>query len=244
MIHLPMNSKRAVDANTLHTLNQSFGISQDMSISAMPSNNPPHPQNNRPVFPSSERRPLPLMKNTIQKGQKISIETGGPLHKIKACFGWNTKNPTYDIDASAFLLGPDGKVPGDAWFVFYGQTESPDKSVSFHKNETDDRECISIHFDQLNYNIQKIVFVLTIHEALEKNLNFGMIADAYLRILNMENKSELVSYKLEEYYSNVISMMIGELYRHNGVWKFGAIGNGVARDLAGLCALYGVDVTD
>ena len=86
------------------------------------------------------------------------------------------------------------------------------------------------------------VFVLTINEALEKHLSFSMVKDAYIRIINADNNSELVSFKMDEYYSNVISMMIGELYIHNGMWKFNAVGNGVARDLAGLCELYGVRV--
>ena len=70
-----------------------------------------------------------------------------------------------------------------------------------------------------------------------------MVRDAYVRIMDADSQKELVSFKMEEYYSNVISMMIGEIYRHNGQWKFNAIGNGVAKDLAGLCALYGVEVT-
>ena len=71
-----------------------------------------------------------------------------------------------------------------------------------------------------------------------------MLTDAYVRILNGDTSVELVSFQMTEYYNNVISMMIGEIYRYNGVWKFNAVGNGVARDLAGLCALYGVQISD
>lgn len=76
---------------------------------------------------------------------------------------------------------------------------------------------------------------------LKKILNFGMLEDAYIRIMDPAG-TELVSFKMDEYYTNVTSMMIGELYLHNGAWKFNAIGNGVAKDLAGLCGLYGVQV--
>ncbi len=69
-----------------------------------------------------------------------------------------------------------------------------------------------------------------------------MIQDAYIRIFDSSTKTELVSFLMDEYYENVTSMMIGELYKHNGAWKFNAVGNGVARDLAGLCELYGVQV--
>lgn len=145
------------------------------------------------------------------------------------------------MDVSAFLLGSSGKVIGDSWFVFYGQTESPDHSTVFHVEDGADRESISVDFTKLDTSVARIVFVLTINEALEKNLNFGMLQDAYIRIMDSAG-AELVSFKMDEYYSNVTSMMIGELYLHNGAWKFNAIGNGVAKDLAGLCEMYGVQV--
>ncbi len=128
--------------------------------------------------------------------------------------------------------------------MFYGQTESPDKSVLLLTECASDREMISIDFDRLNPGVQKIVFVLTINEAFEKKLHFGMMKDAYVRILNPSDQTEYVSFLMDDYYSNVISMMIGEIYRYNGVWKFNAVGNGVAKDLAGLCSLYGVNVDD
>ena len=89
--------------------------------------------------------------------------------------------------------------------------------------------------------IEKLLLLILINEALEKHLNFSMLNDAYIRIMNDSNQ-ELVSFKMDEYYSNVTSMMIGEIYQHNGAWKFAAIGNGVAKDLAGLCEYYGVQV--
>lgn len=89
--------------------------------------------------------------------------------------------------------------------------------------------------------MKKIVFVLTINDALQNRLHFGMLKDAYVRIMDKSGK-ECVSFLMTEYYNNVISMMIGEVYQHNGTWKFNAVGNGVAKDLAGLCALYGVQV--
>ena len=180
----------------------------------------------------------------MQKGQKVSIETSIPLRRIKACFGWNTLDSRCDVDVSAFLLGADGKVLGDSWFVFYGQTDSPDKSTVFHMDSGADRESVTVDLHKLNPGVQKIVFVLTINDALVHRLHFGMLKDAYVRILNEDTAAELVSFSMTDYYTNVISMMIGEIYRHNGAWKFNAVGNGVAKDLAGLCALYGVQVSD
>ena len=140
------------------------------------------------------------------------------------------------------MLDSTGKVPGDDWFVFYGRTKSPDGSVIFNEAEKNDRESITIDLNNLSPSVKKIVFVLTINEAYEKKLNFSMIKDAYVRILNYSNNSELVSFKMDEYYENVTSMMIGEVYLHNGNWKFNAVGNGVSKDLAGLCRLYGVQI--
>ncbi len=146
------------------------------------------------------------------------------------------------MDVSAFLLNNTGKVIGDSWFVFYGQDVSPDGSTRFSVEQGAVRESITIDFRKLSPAVSRIVFVLTINEALEKHLNFSMLRDAYIQIVDSSDGTELVSFMMTEYYSNVTSMMIGEVYQHNGMWKFNAIGNGVARDLAGLCELYGVQV--
>lgn len=185
-------------------------------------------------------RPVPALSNKVQKGQKTLLSTSA-LSAVNACFGWNVTDARCDVDVSAFLLGADGKVIGDSWFVFYGQTLSPDQSTRFVNGGGADREMIQIDLTRLNPQVKKIVFVLTINDALQKRLHFGMLKDAYVRIMEPSGK-ELVSFLMTEYYNNVISMMIGELYLHNGAWKFNAVGNGVARDLAGLCELYGVQV--
>lgn len=193
--------------------------------------------------PAHPRMPLPPLRHPLRKGQKAALSPA-PLKTIKACLGWNTASAQCDVDVSAFLLDGGGKVPGDSWFVFYGQKESPDHSTVFRAENSTDRESITIHLDKLNPDIKKIVFVLTIHEALEKKLNFGMVSDAYIRILDAASSEELASFLMTQYYANVVSMMIGELYNHNGIWKFNAVGNGVAKDLSDLCGMYGVQVDD
>lgn len=190
------------------------------------------------------QKPVPQLMKPVQKGQKVTMDGGSALTALKACFGWNSTNAECDVDVSAFMLGQDGKVLGDDWFVFYGQTNSPDNSTVFRMDTGADREIIDINLQTLNPAVKKIVFVLTINEALEKRLHFGMMKDAYVRIMNPQTNSELVSFQMTDYYNNVISMMIGEVYQHNGVWKFNAVGNGVAKDLNGLCELYGVQVVD
>lgn len=204
----------------------------------------PAPAARTPDIPSPVQKTVPPLLHPVQKGQKTPLASNRIPNAVHACFGWNTSNPQCDVDVSAFLLDAGGKAMDDSWFVFYGQTVSPDQSTRFRIDDAADREIIDIRFSSLNPDIRKIVFVLTINDAFEKNLNFSMIKDAYIRILDADDQSELVSFRMTDYYSNVISMMIGEIYLHNGAWKFNAIGNGVARDLAGLCSLYGIAVSD
>ncbi|MEY8390855.1 TerD family protein [Lachnospiraceae bacterium 45-W7] len=184
---------------------------------------------------------VPPLVHQIKKGQKTPLDPSGTVQHIHVCLGWNVINPQCDLDVSAFILDSNGKVLGDDWFVFYGQEYSPDKSVHFSLSSHTDREFISVDLRRINPAAAKIVFVLTINEAVTHHLNFSMVKDAYLRILDAGSVRELVSFQMTDYYPNVISMMIGEIYLYQGTWKCHAIGNGVARDLAGLCQLYGVE---
>lgn len=200
--------------------------------------NPPAPQ---PTAKAPSEMIVPRLQNEAQKGQKVTIIPAGMRPKIRVGMGWNLRNPECDVDVSAFLL-KNGKVPTDAWFVFYGQESSPDGSTVFSANSSPDRESISIDFSRLSPSIDRIAFILTINEAAARRLNFSMIKDAYIRITDARTNQTLVSYKIDAYYANVISMTIGELYLYNGAWKFNAVGNGVGKDLAGMCRQYGVQV--
>lgn len=238
-VHPAGTDPRPAAGSPQPTHSQSIPAASSQSARPQPAGDGPQPIHSQSTL-SPTPRPMPALQHMVQKGQKIALGSSTPLHTLKACLGWNVTNAQCDVDVSAFLLDSTGKVPGDDWFVFYGQTDSPDHSTVFCPENTADRESITIRLDKLNPSVKKIVFVLTIHEALEKKLHFGMVQDAYIRILNGDDQKELVSFKMDEYYSNVISMMIGEIYQHNGNWKFNAIGNGVAKDLSGLCGLYGV----
>lgn len=260
MIHVPMKSTVPYNKQTVVSINQSKvrGAHSSRNIADLnhqsdaeqrssgtvsrPVNTAAqHVTQSIPSDPGVPYQPIPPLLHEVQKGQKVPLAICS-ADQLKVCMGWNVLNPHCDVDVSAFMLDASGKVPGDDWFVFYGQTQSPDHSTVFSESSVQDREMISIDLSKLHPAVAKIVFVLTIHEALEKKLNFSMIQDAYIRLLDFSSNTELVSFKMTEYYSNVTSMMIGELYLHNGNWKFNAIGNGVARDLAGLCELYGVQV--
>lgn len=240
MVNIPQVVTKPLDKNNLASLNKkrTAPISKENVFIL---NARPQPQPAPPRLPDMV---MPRLVNPLRKGQKTSLDPQNRgLRMLKACFGWNIIDARCDMDASAFLTAATGKVPGDDWFVFYGQEVSPDNSVRFMEDPSGkDREIITVNLQSLNSSIQKIVFVLTINEAFENHLNFSMIKDAYVRILDGVTDQELVSYKLEEYYANVTSMTIGELYLHNGQWKFNPVGNGVNRDLAGQCAMYGVEI--
>lgn len=237
MVNITNHSAPPLNKHTIDSLNKRVD-------GAKSKNNILTINNNRNTTNITTTTPIsiPALIHPVQKGQKMPLETNSKLNSIRAAIGWNVINPSCDVDVSAFLLNSSGKVIGDDWFVFYGQTESPDKSTSFHEDSSTDREYIRIDLSKVNYEVKKIIFVLTINEALEKGLNFSMLKDAYVRIINEADNTELVSFMMTDYYSNVTSMMIGEVYLHNGLWKFNAIGNGVAQDLAGLCNMYGVQV--
>ena len=194
----------------------------------------------RPTVQPTPRR-MPPMLMPVARGQKTALrlqERG--CTRIRFGFGWHTNDSRCDVDASAFLLGENGRVLSDEGFVFYGQQTSSDGSVRFQPNGADDRETITVDTARIDPRIRKIVFVLTIDEALTQKLHFGMLQNVYLRILDDRDGREILSYPLEDAFENVTSMTLGELYLHQGQWKFNPVGNGVHMDLAGQCALYGV----
>lgn len=207
----------------------------------------PAPQQASYQQPASGQRPTGNGV-VLKKGQKTSLTKMNPnLSEVDICLGWSILNQACDLDTSAFMLGANGKVIGDDWFVFYGQPASPDGSIVHHGDSRDgagagDDEIITVKLNQVNSQVQKIVFVVTINEALERGLNFSMVRDAYVRVVDKSNGREMTKFNLTEYYSNVTSMVVCELYKHNGEFRLNPVGDGVARDLAGLCEMYGVNV--
>ncbi len=185
----------------------------------------------------------------LKKGQKQSLSTLSPnLTRLRVGLGWDAIGG-YDLDAEVFMLGSNEKVLGDSWFVFYGQTTSPDGAIFHHGDNTDgsaigDDEIIDIQLDRLNPNVKKLVFVVTINEAKQYGYNFSKVSNAYIRVLDQASNRELIRFNLSEYYANVTSMVVGEVYLYHGEWKFNPVGDGTADDLYGLCYRYGVNVAD
>lgn len=184
---------------------------------------------------------------SLIKGQKWSINgnNGKIPAKINICLGWDSDNSECELDASAFMLAQNEKVPDDSWFIFYGQEKSPDGSIIYKSNTEnpqlpDDAE-FKINLININRNIQKIIICVTIYEAFERNLNFSITKNLYARITD-ENNRELAIYRADNLSSDVTSLVVGELYRYKDSWKFCAVGSGFKRDLAGFCNIYGVEL--
>ncbi len=191
------------------------------------------------------------MPISLSKGQKISLSKEAPgLKKIMVGLGWDTNRYSggydFDLDASAFLAGANGKCTGDQDFIFYGNLEHPSGAVKhMGDNRTGDGEGddeqIDVDLSMLPSNIDKIAVTVTIYDADQRRQNFGQVSNAYCRIVNAETDEEIIRYDLGEDFSIETAIVVGEVYRHGGEWKFNAIGSGYAGGLAALCAQYGID---
>ena len=104
-----------------------------------------------------------------------------------------------------------------------------------------DDEQIVVDLSAIPQNIEKIAFTVTIYEAEKRRQNFGQVANAYIRIVDSDTNQELIRYDLGEDFSIETAIVVGEIYRHNGEWKFNAVGSGFQGGLAALCANYGIE---
>lgn len=192
------------------------------------------------------------MALSLSKGGNISLSKTDPgLKKILIGLGWDeraTSGQEFDLDASVFMVSDSGKVRGDHDFIFYGQLKSPDGSVTHTgdnrtgEGEGDD-EAIQVDLANVPPDIQKLVVTVTIHDAESRSQNFGMVQNAFIRVVNDETGTEVVRYDLTEDYSTETAMEFGEVYRHNGEWKFRAIGQGYNGGLMAMCQRYGINAS-
>lgn len=190
------------------------------------------------------------MALTLQKGGNLSLSKTDPtLTQILVGLGWDpraTDGAEFDLDASAFLLGANGKVCGETDFIFYNQLKSADGSVE-HRGDNrtgageGDDEVIKVDLSRVPAAVEKIAFTVTIHEADLRKQNFGQIAGSFIRIVNEVNGAEVVRYDLAEDASTETAMIFAELYRHQGEWKFRAVGQGYAGGLRALANGYGLN---
>lgn len=191
------------------------------------------------------------MALSLQKGGNLSLSKEDPgLSKILVGLGWDpraTDGAEFDLDASAFLLNASGKVRGEQDFIFYNQLRSPDGAVEHTGDNRDgegdgDDESIKIDLSMVPADIDKIVIAVTIHDADVRRQNFGQVANAFIRIQNDLTNSEIVRYDLAEDASTETAMIFGEVYRHNGEWKFRAVGQGYSGGLRAMCQQFGLNL--
>lgn len=205
------------------------------------------------------------MAVSLSKGSKVSLakvaaDAGiASLTNIIVGLGWDTNRydggSAFDLDAAAFMLGANGKIREEADFVFYGSTrktadgkpcDSVESVVHTGDNRTGegdgDDEQIIIDLTKVPANVEKIAFTVTIYQADTRKQNFGMVENSMIHIVDKVTGTELVKYDLGEDFSSETAVVVAELYRHNGEWKFNAIGSGFQGGLAALCNNFGIAV--
>jgi tellurium resistance protein TerD len=189
---------------------------------------------------------------SLSKGQKIDLTKTNPgLSKVIVGLGWDTNKydggNDFDLDASVFLLNEAGKCGSDKDFVFYNQLEGGNGSVVHTgdnrtgEGEGDDEQ-IKVELSAVPAEVQRISFVITIHDAENRGQNFGQVSNAFVRIVNEESNEELIRYDLGEDFSIETAIIVGELYRHSGEWKFSAVGSGYQGGLARIATDFGLQV--
>ncbi len=187
----------------------------------------------------------------LKKGQKVELSKGEEGNdRFLVGLGWDINafdsGADFDLDTAAFLLTADGRVTCDADMVFYGNLKHASGAVEhLGDNRTGagegDDEQILIDVSKLPPAIEKIAFTITIYEADERGQNFGQVRNAFVHVANNISGEELVRYDLSEDFSIETAVVVGELYKHNGAWKFNAVGSGYQGGLQALCRAYGVN---
>ncbi|MEL6236023.1 MAG: TerD family protein [Pseudomonadota bacterium] len=191
------------------------------------------------------------MAVSLSKGGNVSLTKEAPgLSAITVGLGWDTRatdGADFDLDASLFITADTGKVRSDADFIFYNNTKSADGSVEHMgdnrtgEGEGDDEQ-VKIALDKVAADVKKLVFAVTIHEADSRSQNFGMVQNAFIRVVNQAGEVEIARYDLSEDFSTETALIFGEVYRHNDEWKFKAVGQGFAGGLGALAREHGVNI--
>lgn len=196
------------------------------------------------------------MAVNLQKGQRVSLNNSMKMALVG--LGWDPNRYDggydFDLDASAFLLGKNGKVLRDEDFVFYGNLETRNGAVKSMGDDTTggnsedgDDEQIFIDFSKIPSEIDKIAITVTIYDAVNRRQNFGQVSNAYVRVAKIQNEfdtvgKEVIHFDLEEEFSIETALVVCEIYRKNGEWKFNAVASGYQGGLEALCRQYGVNV--
>ncbi|EFV77714.1 TerD family protein [Cytobacillus oceanisediminis] len=191
------------------------------------------------------------MAINLQKGQRVDLTKGNPgLSKIMVGLGWDPVQNSggggllgslfggggganIDCDASVIMLGENGKLKSNKDVIYFGNLKSSDGSVQ-HSGDNltgagdGDDEQVMVDLSRVPAHVHKMVFVVNIYDSVKRKQHFGMIQNAFIRVVNSGNNQELIKYNLTDDYSGKTSLIVGEIYRHGGDWKFAAVGTGTA----------------
>ncbi|PPK95367.1 tellurium resistance protein TerD [Kineococcus xinjiangensis] len=188
---------------------------------------------------------------SLSKGGNVSLTKEAPgMTRVTVGLGWDSNTFTgteFDLDAQAIMVGAGGKVPGDGYFVFFNQLKSPEGSVEHlgdnrtGEGEGDDEQ-INVDLAAVPAEIDKVVFTVAIYDADTRRQSFGQVRNAFIRVVNSDNGTEVARYDLSEDASTETAMVFGELYRNGAEWKFRAVGQGYASGLRGIAQDFGVNV--
>jgi tellurium resistance protein TerD len=188
---------------------------------------------------------------SLSKGGNVSLTKEAPgLTAVIVGLGWDVRTTTgteFDLDASAIVVGADGKVLSDKHFIFFNNLTSPDGSVEHTgdnltgEGEGDDEQ-VKINLASLPAEVDKVVFPVSIYDAETRSQSFGQVRNAFIRVVNQAGEAEIARYDLSEDASTETAMVFGELYRNGADWKFRAVGQGYASGLTGIARDYGVNV--
>lgn len=184
------------------------------------------------------------MAINLQKGQRIEIG----LQKVGVGLGWDPNEGSgfdFDLDASAFMLGSNKKLPQDEFFVFYNNPQSPDGAVESSGDDTTggnsdggDDETLTVDIEKVDPRIQEIIFTVTIYETEKRRQNFGQVRNSYIRVYNANTNEEIARYDLDEDFSIETAVEFGRLYKRGSEWKFEAMGIGYKGGLQALVNKY------
>lgn len=194
------------------------------------------------------------MAVNLSKGQRVTLDN--TMKMARVTLGWDTNRYDggydFDLDASAFLLGPNGKVKSENDFVFYHNQHWPSEADKIVWSSGDDRvggegEEIYIDFSRLPADIDRIAITVTIDDAINRRQNFGQVSNAFVSVSKVQNEFDeggevVIQFDLEEEFSIETALVVCEIYRKNGEWKFNAVAAGYQGGLAALCNNYGVEV--
>lgn len=191
------------------------------------------------------------MAISLTKGGNVNLSKEAPtMTKMVVGLGWDTRatdGTAFDLDAVGFVLNNTGKVRTDSDFIFFNNKQNAEGSVVHGgdnrtgEGEGDD-ETIIIDLSKMPADVEKVAVCVVIYDAETRKQNFGQVSRAYVRVLNDANQQEVARYDLSEDGSTEAAMIFGEVYRHNGEWKFKAVGQGFKGGLGPLAASYGVNV--